>query len=56
MTRFWLSSVAMTVVVEVQYGRIVGGPPIVNRFIGQPLGNLREWMKRQGGFREHRYE
>ena len=29
---------------------IIEAPPIVRKFIGQPLLNLVLWMRRQGGF------
>ena len=41
----------MTIGVGVdRYQRIVVAPPIVRRFIGQPLNNIRRWMQKQGGF------
>lgn len=50
MTRFWwLSSRRMTVGVYVRDGYVVGGAPIVARFVGQPLDNLTRWMARQPG-------
>jgi hypothetical protein len=30
--------------VEVAGGRIIGGAPIIKRFIGQKLGNLTKWI------------
>ena len=48
----WLSSESMTVAVQTLDDVIVEGPPIVGSFRGQPLGELRFWMQRQGGFRE----
>jgi len=52
-TRLWMSSDAMTVVVEVRFdGVIVKAPPIVHRFLGQPIDNLRLWMSKQPGFKE----
>jgi len=48
---WWLSSRRMTIGVGVdRYQRIVVAPPIVRRFIGQPLNNIRRWMQKQGGF------
>ena len=48
---YWLSSEKMTVCVTVNSeGKIIGGPPIVRSFIGQPLPNLQRWLDRQGGF------
>ena len=55
--RYWLSSHAMTVEVAVRndpptYNEvIVKAPPIVKKFIGQPLANLAQWMLEQGNFR-----
>lgn len=34
-------------------GTIVDGAPIIRKFIGAPLQNLRSWMWMQGGFKEH---
>lgn len=56
MTWYWVSSRRMTVGVAVDYsncgrGRVCVAPPIVKRFIGQPFGNLIDWMERQSGFR-----
>lgn len=42
----------MTVFVEIKKGRVTDTAPITRRFIGQPIRNLREWLKRQGGYRE----
>ena len=30
---------------------ITKGPPIVRKFIGQPLENLKTWMRKQEGFK-----
>jgi len=49
----WLSSKKMTVLVDVQDGRITKTPPIVRKFRGQPPENLIRWMHRQGGLRTH---
>lgn len=48
---YWLSSKKMTVLVDVQDGRITEAAPVVRKFIGQPLQNLIRWMRRQGGLR-----
>ena len=54
---YWLSTERMTVVVDADArGVIVWAPPIVRRFVGQPLDNLIGWMRRQPGFRAHAYE
>jgi hypothetical protein len=49
---FWVSSNSMTVCVTVsRKSRLIQeAPPIVKKFVGQPLGNLSRWMQRQGGF------
>lgn len=50
---YWLSSESMTVAVSVNSdGIITRTPAIVYKFVGQPLDNLRKWMRKQGGFRE----
>jgi hypothetical protein len=51
-TGHYLSSKRMTVLVEVKNGKILRCPRAVGKFKGQPLDNLREWMKKQGGFKE----
>jgi hypothetical protein len=43
---FWISSTSMTVEVITVNRKIVGGPPIVGKFIGQPVTNLIYWMKK----------
>jgi len=43
-TWWYLTGKGMTVAVATTNGRIVKGPPIVRRFIGQPLGNLARWL------------
>lgn len=42
----------MTVMIETIDDIIVRGPPIIRKFKGQPINNLRRWMQKQGGFRE----
>jgi hypothetical protein len=59
MKAWWLSSNRMTVVVmTVEYSGgheiITEAAPIVNKFVGQPLGNLERWMRKQGGFEKYR--
>lgn len=51
----WLSSRAMTVVVEVEDGIVVWAPPIARKFVGGPFDRLIEWMDRQGGLRRYDY-
>ena len=53
---YWLSSRSMSIEVTTEdkgYNSqkiVVSAPPIAKKFEGQSLGNLVEWMKRQGGF------
>lgn len=56
--RWWLSSKAMTIEVEIEadlnhYDEniITKTPPIARKFIGQPFGQLISWMMDQGDFR-----
>jgi len=42
----------MTVQVGVVNGKIASAPPIVSKFIGQPIENLRKWMQTQGDYKE----
>lgn len=52
---YWLSSNKMTIGVDVNLiDIIVFAPPIAKVFIGQPLDNLRRWMRKQGGYKECR--
>lgn len=52
MQEWWLSTEKMTVYAKVVQGRVVETSPIINVFLGQPLDNLRRWLRRQGGFRQ----
>lgn len=55
MKTFWLSSHRMTVSVDVDNTHtIVECAPIIRVFKGQPLQNLVNWMKKQGGFKSKR--
>jgi len=48
---YWISSRRMTIQVEVdEHDRITQASPIAFKFLGQPLKNLENWMRRQGGF------
>ena len=51
MEHWWCSSPRMTVAVELdESDRIIDGPPVVRRFIGQPMAHLVRWMRtRHGG-------
>ena len=55
--KYWLSSRAMTIEITVAptgYNNqkvVTDAPPIAKKFIGQPMGNLVNWMQRQGGFK-----
>jgi hypothetical protein len=42
----------MTVQVGVVNGKIASAPPVVGKFIGQPIENLRKWMQAQGSYKE----
>jgi hypothetical protein len=44
-----MSTDEMTCGVDVEDGRIVDAPPIVKKFIGQPIENFRDWMSKQKG-------
>ena len=48
---WWVSSKRMTVGVRTKAYRIVEAPPVVRVFLGQPIGNLVDWMAKQGGLR-----
>ena len=49
---YWLSTKRMTIGVRISADGIVQeGPPIVRKFIGQPLRNLTNWLQRQGDSR-----
>lgn len=56
MNAWWLSSRRMTISVIVKQGTVISGPPIVRKFIGRPLDNLRHWVQEQGGYMEFEYE
>jgi hypothetical protein len=47
----WISTNKMTVLAVSQGGYLVDGPPIIRKFIGQPMDNLMKWMKKQDGFK-----
>jgi len=50
LTCYWVSSLKMTFLVEVDHGGIVrNAAPIAHRFIGQTLESLLGWMNKQGG-------
>lgn len=55
---WWLSTLRMTVGCIVEDGKIIDRDisPIICRFIGQPFDNLRRWLRKQGEYREHKYE
>lgn len=47
-----MSTERMTFWIEAdKYGIIQVTPPIVRKFVGQPLDNLVRWMSKQPGFR-----
>lgn len=45
----WVSCQAFTVHVASEDCRIVSAAPIVRRFVGQPLDNLLNWVRKQPG-------
>lgn len=44
--RLWISCPKATGEVRTRTGRIIDAPPIWKAFLGQPLGNLTFWLKR----------
>ena len=51
MKSYWMSTNKMTVSVDADdRDMIIAAAPIVHKFIGQPISNLRNWLSRQGGF------
>jgi hypothetical protein len=44
-SKWWISCRIFTVQVNVLNNNIVWAAPIVRRFVGQPLNNLRRWAK-----------
>ena len=56
MTWWYVSSPVLTCAVEVDDGKIVGGAPIIRRFIGQPATNLGDWLRSHGDVTFERLE
>jgi len=56
MPSYWMSvkgpKGTITVQVGVVSGIIRSAPPIVGKFIGQPIEVLRRWMQAQGSYKE----
>jgi len=48
---YWISNKVMTVGVSVTDGIITEAPPIVKKFIGQPIINLVYWMRNKKEFK-----
>lgn len=48
---WWLSTRRMTFQATVNKGIVVDAAPIARRFIGQSFKRLKDWLRRQGGFR-----
>jgi hypothetical protein len=48
MTWWYISSPVLTCAVEVEDGKIIGGAPIVRRFVGQPAKSLGNWLRSHG--------
>jgi hypothetical protein len=46
---YWISNRVFTVRVEATDGVITEAAPIVRKFLGQPIDNLLNWARRQGG-------
>lgn len=55
MTFLWMSTERMTVQVRVEDGVVVSTPPIVRKFVGQPIENLQRWLSKQPGYIEHEF-
>lgn len=54
---WWATCRRFTVGVEVADGKVASGSaPLVQKFVGQPIGNLWNWMTRIGGFAKKRIE
>lgn len=55
MSWHYLSTTRMTVAVRTTgpTQRITTAPPIVRRFLNQPLSNLQRWLRRQPGYTHH---
>lgn len=48
---YWVSTKRMTGLVTVRDGRVVLAPPILRKFLGQPVNNLINWLMKQEGFK-----
>jgi hypothetical protein len=51
--RYYISSHRFTVLVEVEDGKVKGGPPLTYRFFGQDVERLHEWIQKKGGGQLH---
>lgn len=49
---YWYSTTKMTIMVEEEDGVIIKAPPIVYKFLGQPLVRLEKWLQKQEGYRK----
>ena len=49
---FWMSTDKMTVLVETYDDIVTNTPAIIGKFKNQPIDNLRNWLRKQGGYRE----
>jgi hypothetical protein len=47
-TWWYVSSPRLTGAVKVEDGRVVEGPPVLRRFVGQPAKSLGSWLRQQG--------
>lgn len=53
---WWVSCKKMTILVVSKDGIITGGAPIINKFIGQPLRNLKKWLEPMGDLKIEKVE
>lgn len=57
MLKYWLSCKKFTVQINCDGANyIIKTPPIVSKFLGQPLKNLEYWMEKIGGFQKELLE
>lgn len=50
---YWFSTAGMTVCVTTdRQGIITDVPPVLVKFKGQPINNLRQWLKKQHDYKE----
>jgi hypothetical protein len=50
LTGYWVSNCKMTCMVVANcHTTVIEAPPILRRFLGQPMGNLLLWMSKKPG-------